>query len=177
MKICINIGHGGDGANYDSGAIAADGTHEHRFIRDELAPLVFRALLDAGHEGYAIGQSKSFSELPAKINATRPDRIISLHFNAYNRTASGSETLYWHSSRAGKALATAIQKQVVAALGLNDRGIKPRFPGDRGAALLQRTAAPCVIVEPFFGDNPTDLARARERIGALALAIAAGAMA
>ena len=34
--------------------------------------------------------------------------------------------------------------------------------------MLRYTKAPCVIVEPFFTDNDTDLARAQEDIEGLA---------
>ena len=168
----MNIGHGGIGRNYDSGAIAADGTHEHSFNRDELAPLLVKELEARGHKVFIVIQEKSFGELPARINALNPDLILSLHFNAYNGKATGSEVLYWHTSRKSKALAENIQKGTVAALGLADRGAKGLAKG-RGSELLRRTNAPCVILEPFFGDNPADLARARENLSTLAKAIAA----
>lgn len=173
LKVALNIGHGGIGNHYDPGAIGADGTHEHVFNRDELAPLLIAELERRGFEVITIIQEKSFGELPRRINAMNPDVILSLHFNAYDSTATGTETLYFSFSKKSKALANAIQMNMVDALGLANRGIKGRIVG-RGSALLRKTKAPCVILEPFFGDRAPDLARARERLGELARGIADG---
>lgn len=173
-KVCLNIGHGGIGGYYDSGAIGADGTHEHKFNRDELAPIVKRELEKMGYCVDVIIQDKRFSELPSRINTLNPDLIVSLHFNAFNGNATGTETLYWNSSKKGKVLASNIQTRMVDVLGLANRGIKPKFSGDRGAALLRDTKAPCVIVESIFGDNPHDLETARARMDELGKAIAEG---
>ena len=172
MKIALNIGHGGDGLFYDPGAIAADGTREHRFNSDELGPRVAAALADLGHTVTTISQLRQFSELAARINALDPHCVLSLHFNAFNRRASGTETLYWHTSARGRMLATILQKTIVGGLSLPDRGAKALRIGDRGAPLLQQTRAPAVILEPFFGDNPFDLARVRQCLPELGLGIA-----
>lgn len=42
----------------------------------------------------------------------------------------------------------------------------------RGALLLRKTNAPCVILENFFGDNPNDLKIARENLQTLAANLA-----
>lgn len=170
--VVLNIGHGGDSGNYDSGAIAADGTHEHAFNRDELGPLVKSELESLGFKVTTVIQNRSFGELPSRINALNPDVILSLHFNAYNGQATGTETLYWNTSKRGKALASEVQARMVDVLGLANRGIKPKFKGDRGAALLRDTKAPCLILEPFFGDNPDDLKQTRNHLPELAKAIA-----
>jgi N-acetylmuramoyl-L-alanine amidase len=166
-RIVLNIGHGGG----DSGAIGADGTEEHAFNRDELGPLVKRELESLGWEVSVVIQRKSFGELPARINALNPDLILSLHFNCADGTATGTETLYFGRSRVSRAFAEKVQAAMVKALGLPDRGAKGITQG-RGVALLRNTKAPCLILEPFFGDNPNDLARARERLGDLAEEIA-----
>ena len=173
LKICVNIGHGGIGSNYDSGAIAADGTHEYIFNKERLLPHLQKALESKGHKVIVIGQNKTFSELPARINAEKPDVIISLHYNAFNKKATGSEVLYWKTSSKSKKLAELVQSQIVGALGLANRGAKGLSSG-RGSALLKLTNAPCVILEPFFGDNPNDWKVANEKIKNLAEGIADG---
>ena len=85
-----------------------------------------------------------------KSSLTRIRTYKSLHFNAHNGSATGSETLYWRSSKLGKNLATRA----------------------RGAMLLRDTKAPCVILEPFFGDNAGELKAARERLPELARQVA-----
>jgi N-acetylmuramoyl-L-alanine amidase len=169
-RIVLNVGHGGITGYYDSGAIAADGTHEHLFNKNEFCPLLKKELEKMGYEVITIIQNKSFGELPARINALKPDVIVSLHFNAFNGKATGSETLYYSLSRKSKSLAEKVQRETVKVLGLANRGAKGLLMG-RGSALLIKTHAPCIILEPFFGDNPTDLARARERVAELATGV------
>lgn len=100
---------------------------------------------------------RTYKTLPDDINELNPDFIISLHCNAYNETASGTEVLYYHRSTKGKLMAEILNDELVGALGLNNRGIKPKSAEDRGGFLLKSTSAPCVIAEPFFIDNNSDL--------------------
>lgn len=115
---------------------------------------------------------RTWNELPADINGLGPDFIVSLHCNAYDRRASGTEVLYYHKSTGGKRMAEIFQRRLVDCLGLPDRGVKPKTSEDRGGNLLKNTRAPCIIVEPFFIDNDGDLARARERLDDLVAAYA-----
>ncbi len=103
---------------------------------------------------------RTYRELPGDINALGPDFVVSLHCNAFNGKASGTEVLYYHRSSTGKKVAGILQAHLVDFLKLPDRGIKPKTAEDRGGYLLRYTVAPCVIAEPFFIDNDDDLARA-----------------
>ena len=100
---------------------------------------------------------RTYNTLPDDINEFNPDFIISLHCNAFNKTASGTEVLYYHRSKNGRLMAEVLNNEFVNALGLKDRGIKPKSAEDRGGYLLKSTSAPCVIAEPFFIDNDSDL--------------------
>jgi len=100
---------------------------------------------------------RTYASLPDDVNEYEPDFIISLHCNAFNEKASGTEVLFYHRSNAGKTMAAILHKKLVAALGLKDRGIKPKTAEDRGGYLLKKTSAPCIISEPFFIDNNDDL--------------------
>lgn len=106
---------------------------------------------------------RTYQTLPDDINAYGPDFIISLHCNAFNGSASGTEVLYYHKSSNGKAMAEIVRGNLVAALGLNDRGSKQKTSDDRGGYLLKHTNAPCVIAEPFFIDNDSDLKTVNEK--------------
>lgn len=117
-------------------------------------------------------QPDSYSKLPAKVNATGVEFAISLHANAYDKSATGTEVLYYEGSPKGKELARILQSSLLLALGLANRGIKPRDEEDRGGTLLRYTSMPCVIAEPFFIDNDGDLIRARDRWTELATAYA-----
>jgi len=117
--------------------------------------------------------TSGYRKLPAKINKLRPHFVVSLHCNAFNSSASGTETLYYHSSDKGKKLAGVVQRHLLSALELSDRRIKPKQQSDRGGSLLKFTQAPCVICEPFFIDNDADLSVAKRRQIGLAKAYAA----
>ena len=106
---------------------------------------------------------RTYETLPHDINTLNPDFIISLHCNAFNKQASGTEVLYYHMSEKGKKMAEILSRHLVGALELFDRGILARSAEDRGGYLLKYTNAPCVISEPFFIDNDNDYRRAMER--------------
>jgi len=106
---------------------------------------------------------RTYSQLPEDVNNLEPDVAVSLHCNAFNEKATGSEVLYYHSSVKGKEIAKVFQRNVVRVLGLTDRGIKPKGTEDRGGYILRYTNAPCIIVEPFFIDNDKDLETVRNR--------------
>jgi len=113
-----------------------------------------------------------YRHLPEQINRLNPDLIISLHANAFNTQATGTEVLHYRHSTKGIALAQALQTNLVNALKLPDRGIKSRNRGGGGGYLLRYTHAPCVIAEPFFIDNNADLQTARTHIDQLVKAYA-----
>ncbi len=99
---------------------------------------------------------RTYRTLPGDINEYDPDFVISMHCNAFNQQASGTEVLFYHKSKKGRSMAQVVQQQMLDALGLKDRGVKPRTVEDRGGFLLRHTAAPCIIAEPFFIDNDDD---------------------
>ncbi len=99
----------------------------------------------------------TYKKLPGLINGYDPALVVSLHCNAFNQAATGTEVLYHHNSTSGRRIAAILQDKLVGALGLPDRGIKAKRSEDRGGYLLRYTDAPCVIAEPFFIDNNSDL--------------------
>jgi N-acetylmuramoyl-L-alanine amidase len=115
---------------------------------------------------------RSLRDLPMALNTLLPDFIVSLHCNAFNTRASGTEVLYYHKSQQGLLLAGRLQNAIVPVLDLKNRGVKPRTSEDRGGYLLRYTRTPCVIVEPFFIDNTGDLYRAQGRYSSLVSAYA-----
>ncbi|NIM17601.1 MAG: hypothetical protein GTO45_36770 [Candidatus Aminicenantes bacterium] len=114
----------------------------------------------------------TYEALPREINSINPDFIVSLHCNAYDNVASGTEVLYCHISEKGKEAAEILLRHLVEHLGLRNRGIIPRKEGELGYGVLCLTNAPAVIAEPFFISNDSDLARAMEDLDGLAQAYA-----
>jgi len=163
-KLCaLVIGH----KKYSPGAINADtGLSEFEFNED-LALRIEKRL-----EKVKIQRiyRRTYNELPSDINALKPDFVVSLHCNAYDTKASGTEVLYYHKSEKGKQMASVLQAHLLECLHLPDRNIKPKSSEDRGGYLLRNTDAPCVIAEPFFIDNNDDLSRAQEDMEALSMA-------
>ncbi len=115
---------------------------------------------------------RTLKELPDDINSLGPDFVVSLHCNAFNKKASGTEVLYYHRSESGRRLAQTLLKRLVSQLKLPNRGVKPKTAEDRGGYLLCYTKAPAVISEPFFIDNDADLAVAQSDLEGLAMAYA-----
>ena len=112
----------------------------------------------------------TYKGLPEDLNDINPEFIFSLHCNAFNRQASGTEVLYYHTSELGKRIATVFQKNLVKTLDLKDRGTKGKSAEDRGGYLLRYTSAPCIICEPFFIDSLTDFKTAKRRYKSLVAA-------
>ena len=166
LRLCaLVIGH----KKTSPGAVnPSTGLSEFAF-NDELSRLIEQEV-----QGVAVQRvyRRTLETLPHDLNALSPDFIVSLHCNAFNGRASGTEVLYYHRSHQGRKLAEILLKHLVAHLKLPNRGLKPCTAEDRGGYLLRYTKAPCVIAEPFFIDNDQDLARAQEDKQGLARAYA-----
>jgi N-acetylmuramoyl-L-alanine amidase len=111
------------------------------------------------------------AERALRANAIDADLFLSLHLNNNPEPqAEGASTYYFRSSRAGEALAEAIQKELTG-LGLRDC----RSHG-RSYAILRETRMPAILIEPAFISNPDEAKRLEEASfrGAIADAILAG---
>lgn len=165
--LAIVIGHG---PKVDKGAENRDGTTELAW-NTELASMIVEAV---GSRAKTVIVHRVTEKLQpvTQTNATNADAAVELHLNSFNGTATGTEMIHAENSAKGKALATALQRAAVEALGLADRGIKPPQGGGRGKRWLQGTNMPAVIVESFFIDNNRDLAIGNARKRQLAAAYA-----
>jgi len=170
MKVALIVGHkeSSPGASNES-----MGINEYSF-NSELAHDISDALgeLDIACR---IVYRNNYHDLPFEINDdVDPDMIVSLHCNAFDTRATGTEVLYYHNSQKSKQMAEVLQKHLVDALKLRDRGVKPKHTEDRGGYLLRYTEAPCVICEPFFIDNDVDCKVAHDHHDALVKAYVEG---
>ena len=101
-------------------------------------------------------------------NEWSADIFVSLHCNAFNTEARGTETLY--KSFNGQRLANDIQSQIIRSINTVDRGVKKRDD----LWVLNGTDATAVLVEMAFIDNEDDLKMLNNDLDTIVRAIARG---
>ena len=169
MKVFLNPGHAPNGEP-DPGACNYDLNLRESDIAKEVADAVENYLTAAGVEVVGNLQSDSLGEIANAANVSDADIFISIHCNAFNGSAKGTEVDVYPGPRIGNALGECIQKQIVDALGTIDRGLKDR----PGLYVLKHTDMPAVLVETAFIDNYQDAVKLRDRTDDFARAIARG---
>ncbi len=108
-------------------------------------------------------QKSSLQERVKFAKQNQGDIFISVHANAYNGNAKGTETYYYKSSKSEKTnphveesrvLAEKIQTRLVDALQTRDRGVKH---GD--LHVIRENEMPAVLTELAFIDNGIDYSK------------------
>ena len=171
MRVFLNPGHAPNGEP-DPGACGW-GIRECDVAKN-VADLVAGYLTAAGVEVVGNLQSDSLEEVVDASNESEADLFISIHCNACNGNARGTEVWYYHRSANGELLADCIRNQIVDALGTADRGSKRAKPGVNGLYVLNNTGATAVLVELAFIDNEQDAQLLCEKQDDFARAIARG---
>jgi N-acetylmuramoyl-L-alanine amidase len=172
-KVFINPGHDQldlkGTPDYDPGAVNYDIPLYENEVAWNVGNLVAQYLEAAGCE-CKVFQNESLRRIYDTANDWNADYFVSIHCNAFNGVANGTETLTYPSDVQGYKLATAIQNQIVNSLGTNDRGIKARTD----LAVLNGTDMPAVLVELAFIDEEDDAALLRDDQDEFARAVARG---
>lgn len=183
MKVFINPGHD---LKYDSGAVNPDTGMRECDVAAEVGSRV-KAYLEAvgieceliqsdnlaptsyGRSDYADRQGATVTET---ANTWGADLFISIHCNAANGEAAGTETYAYDVSDGsdGAKLAECIQNQIVESFDLVDRGTK----SSPSLLVLKYTDMPAVLVELGFIDNEHDAQLLKDRGDDFARAIARG---
>lgn len=164
MRVFINPGHDID---LDSGAVNPNyGTRECDVARNA-GKMLARYLQTAGCEVRTL-QSDDLGLVCETSNEWGADIFVSLHCNAFNTVARGTETLY--KSYNGQQLAQLIQDQIINSINTVDRGIKKRDD----LWVLNGTDAMAVLVEMAFIDNDEDLEILNNDLDTIVRAIARG---
>lgn len=151
-KMVINV-HAGHNHIVPGASGYLDETTEDRRVKE----LVIAKLRALGHTVYDCTDetgntsSQNLANIVAKCNAHAADLDVSIHFNAFNGTANGTEV--WCYS-AGSAAVPYAQKIVnkISALGFVNRGVKY----STGLYVLKHTSSPALLVECCFCDSKTD---------------------
>ena len=154
LTIVIDPGHGGT----DPGA-SGFGLKEKDVVLD--TGLRLQKLLNQTPLNVKMTRSTDvFLELSERVTFAqnaKADAFVSIHANAFNGSASGSETYYYGRAATNpnieksKSLAGYIQERLVVAMGTKDRGVKH---GDYH--VLRENTMPAVLVELGFIDNASD---------------------
>ena len=182
VAICIGHSRSVNGRG-EGGAVSVGGESEWSYNRqlsemivDEIGKRAIDTVEIAKYNGTSYGSAQRWLAQALKdCNATI---AIELHFNSSDDPkANGHEWLYWHNSTKGNVLAKSLNdKMRSSAVEIKQRGIKPRFQGDRGSEFLQKTHCPAVICEVGFGSNCNDWSVMVSKKNEIARAIAHGIM-
>lgn len=156
MKILLSAGHGGT----DSGSIGADnGKEKDRTLT--LANKVASYLKNAGHT-VTVNTEKNSSGTWRFNNRNGYDYALSIHFNAFNGSATGTEC--WYKGTQKKA--GDLSSKVASVLGVNNRGAKST------TTLYMMNIGFDNLIEICFHDNKSDLEKYNANIDKVAKAIA-----
>lgn len=156
MKILLSAGHGGT----DSGSIGSDnGKEKDRTIN--LANKVANYLRNAGHT-VTVNTEKTSNGSWRFKNRSGYDFALSIHFNAFNGTATGTECLYKGTKKKADELSSA----VASAIGVRNRGAKSR------PNLYMMNIGFDNLIEVCFHDNSSDLNKYNAVVDKVAKAIA-----
>ncbi|KON86349.1 cell wall hydrolase [Sporosarcina globispora] len=152
MKIILDAGHG-----YSTpGKRSPDGMREYEFNR-AVASLAKEMLEKFQHTAVSFAHSDErdvpLAERAALANKQNANCFVSIHANAYGtggwNSAGGIETYVYPSKpREALALAQKIQRNLINATGLRDRGVKTA-----DFQVLRETQMTAVLVECGFMTN------------------------
>ncbi|MGN1385913.1 MAG: N-acetylmuramoyl-L-alanine amidase [Bacillus sp. (in: firmicutes)] len=156
LTLVIDPGHGGK----DPGAIGLGANEKDVVLQTSLYLQQYLANTPINVE--MTRSTDVFIELADRVayaTEMNGSAFVSIHANAFNGSASGSETYYYSAavnphSEDSELLATYIQKRVVAAMGTKDRGVK-----EAGYYVIKYNTMPAALVELGFIDNADDNAK------------------
>ena len=150
MKFGIDIGHN---CPPDSGA---EGIKSENKLTMEVGNKVIAKLENLGHTVIACKPNsastvnQSLGSRCEKANSNRVDIFVSIHFNAFNGQANGTEV--FAISDAGKKVAQKVLDEIVK-LGFFNRGVK----SGSHLYVLRRTNMPGILIECCFIDSAKDI--------------------
>lgn len=175
-KVYINPGHDRD---YDSGAVHPVTKLREADVVKKVGDLVADYLTMVGYDVLVrqsdnlyydtVHEDRNVAVID-EANAWGADVFVSVHCNAFNCQAHGTETLSYTNSGNGYKLAGHIQTQIIDSLGTLDRGVKSR----PGLLVLKHTNMPAALVELAFIDNDADMELLANRQDDFARAVARG---
>lgn len=150
IVIVIDPGHGG----IDPGAVGPTNLYESH-VSWRIAYMVADILMRYGIEIIFTRAGDTRVSLDKRVeiaNNSKADYFVSIHINsATNPAATGTETFAYRAGTEGDRLAHSIQKNLVQAIGLADRGVKYN-----SLQVTRDTKMPVALVEVAFINNPAE---------------------
>jgi N-acetylmuramoyl-L-alanine amidase len=153
VVVVIDPGHGGQ----DPGAVGINGLQEIQVI----FPISMRVAELLEEQGVVVVMTRNDNrtlDLQARVDVAeraRADLFVSIHANAISLSrpdVNGIESYY--ASETGRRLAATLQSSMLAATGMNDRGVKQaRF------YVIRRTSMPATLLEVGFVTGAQDYPR------------------
>lgn len=116
------------------------------------------------HDNTSTNQATNLKTIYTYHNSTKRDIDISVHFNAFNGTANGTEVLTYNSNTFGAKLSQVISD----ALGTSNRGNKVR----KDLSVVNNTNKPCFLLEICFLDNAGDVDKYNKNFDKMCRALA-----
>lgn len=161
MKLAIDPGHGNSNRKagvYDPGAVA-NGQSEADIVLAWALSGRWILTREFGIEVYLTRDDDSdptpVGSRDDKAEAAGCTNLLSLHCNAFNGKASGTETYY--RDMADKGFAGTVQTLAVASLSLPNRGLKIESASQHTRLAVFDFDGPACLLELGFIDNPGDL--------------------
>lgn len=150
MKFAIDCGHN---CPPDTGAV---GILEECKLTRAVGNYVIQGLKASGHKAIDVTPARastvtgSLRQRVSKANSEKVDIYVSIHFNAFNQQAHGTEI--FATSKKGRDIAAPVLQEICK-LGFFNRGVK------NGSHLLvvRETQAPAILIECCFIDSKRDM--------------------
>lgn len=153
ITVVLDAGHGGN----DPGAVGYGQEYVYaleiaREVSKRLPSSIRVVMTRNGPNALNSDKNRDLKARCALSNKEDADLFVSIHLNAFNKMASGYETLVYSSTEQDKIVHAEISK-VIKKHGLIDRGIKPRG----NVYVLKGTTAKAMLLECLFVDNKADM--------------------
>lgn len=152
---CIDAGHCLKGADTGAGC----GNYREEVLTREIASKLQGYLSSNGFKEKRVDcesattQKASLDYRTNKANATNCKLYVSIHLNAFNGNAYGTETYVYAKGGNAEKFANQVNSALVN-LGFYNRGVKVA-----NFHVLRETKAPAILIETCFIDSPTDMNR------------------
>ena len=152
MKFGIDMGH-----NCPPKDIGASGVKQEDDLTKAVGTKLMAKLSAAGHSVVnctptsASTVNESLKKRVDKANSNAVDIFVSIHFNAFNGKANGSEV--FGISKTSQAIAKSVLAEIVK-LGFQDRGVK-----NTSFFVIKNTSMPAILIECCFIDSASDMSK------------------